>query len=106
MNNIDENMKVNLKQENEGELVLSFNGDEDEEVGAKSYTFSRRDSMLRGIDLDKDQGMEPEDAKNNVEPLKIRIIKPNPNIKIDKKSFRVEESRLHKKPVSRTLLSQ
>ena len=48
-------MKVNLKQENEGELVLSFNGDEDEEeVGAKSYTFSRRDSMLRGIDLDKD----------------------------------------------------
>ena len=34
-------------------MVLSFDGENGDEA-AKSYTFSRRDSMLRGIDLDKD----------------------------------------------------
>ena len=38
-------------------------------------------------------------------PLKISIDKPDRKIKINKASFKVEESKMHKRPVSRTQLS-
>ena len=83
-------------------MLLCFN--QEEEKANKSFTFSKADSKLTRTN--PTPPIVSEQSIRKVVPLKIQIEKPDRRIKIDKASFRVDESKMHKRPISRTQLSQ